>query len=212
MLRACLLLACWAGLAPLGNTAPVVTTALAVVEHALVRRAAAGPMMGGVNFPDPSIIKVDGVWYLFATRTRGNNINIQIATSPDFQTWRLVKNSDGKQKDALPALPAWVLSSSPNTWAPDVKRLSTHRFIMYYSATATADSAKHCVGAAVASSVTGPYRPVGTAALICPLAEGGAIDASGYEEHGRRYIVYKIDGNSLGSGGACNNDSTARHV
>jgi beta-xylosidase len=36
--------------------------------------------------------------------------------------------------------------------------------------------------------------------------EGGAIDASGFRDaDGKRYIVYKIDGNSLGLGGSCGN-------
>jgi len=76
---------------------------------------------------------------------------------------------------------------------------------MYYSATTTADTAKHCVGAARASNVQGPYVPVGDAALICPLSQGGAIDATGYKDGNQRYVVYKIDGNSLGHGGACDN-------
>lgn len=35
---------------------------------------------------------------------------------------------------------------------------------------------------------------------------GGAIDPSGFQDHdGKRYITYKIDGNSLGGGGQCGN-------
>ena len=64
-----------------------------------------------------------GVWYAFATRTPGSSIHIQVAKSTDYSTWSIVKNADGSQKDALPSLPAWVLASSPNTWAPDVNQL-----------------------------------------------------------------------------------------
>lgn len=42
--------------------------------------------------------------------------------------------------------------------------------------------------------------------MICPLSQGGAIDASGYDDNGQRYVVYKVDGNSIGHGGACGND------
>lgn len=86
-------------------------------------------------------------------------------------------------------------------------RQSDGSFVMYYSASTKADTAKHCVGAAKASSVTGPYTPIGSSALICPLSKGGAIDASGYNDNGKRYIIYKVDGNSIGHGGACGNDS-----
>ena len=85
-------------------------------------------------------------------------------------------------------------------------------FVMYYSATTTTDTSKHCVGAATASKVTGPYTPVGSSALICPLAQGGAIDAAGYYDNGNRYITYKVDGNSLGHGGACGNAGIAISV
>ncbi|KAK5741159.1 hypothetical protein LTR17_004099 [Elasticomyces elasticus] len=73
-------------------------------------------------------------------------------------------------------------------------------------AASSCNTAKHCVGAATAYSVTGPYTPVGSSALICPLAQGGAIDAAGFYDNGKRYIVYKVDGSSIGHGGACNND------
>ena len=83
---------------------------------------------------------------------------------------------------------------------------------MYYSATTTADTSKHCVGAATATMVTGPYTPVGNSALVCPLSQGGAIDASGYYDFatGKRYITYKIDGNAIGHGGACGNNGAQR--
>jgi beta-xylosidase len=56
------------------------------------------------------------------------------------------------------------------------------------------------VGAATSEKVEGPYTPVnnGTAALICPLEPGGAIDPEGFRDaDGKRYLLYKIDGNSL---------------
>ncbi|KAK5140391.1 hypothetical protein LTR32_006792 [Rachicladosporium monterosium] len=77
-------------------------------------------------------------------------------------------------------------------------------FVMYFSAATTSDPSKHCIGAASSSSITGPFTPIGSSALICPLSQGGAIDASGYYDNGRRYIAYKVDGNSMGAGGACN--------
>ncbi|KAK3638140.1 hypothetical protein LTR22_017952 [Elasticomyces elasticus] len=154
----------------------------------------------------PAVIQVGSTWYAFATRTIGGSTHIQVASSPDFNTWTLVRNSDGSQKDALPNLPAWVNAASSNTWAPDVVQLTDGSFVMYYAATTKSDTTKHCVGAATASSVTGPYTPVGSTALICPLAQGGAIDAAGFYDNGKRYIVYKVDGSSIGHGGPCNND------
>lgn len=110
---------------------------------------------------------------------------------------------------------------------------------MYFSATTLASAAHHCVGAATSRTVLGPYTPL-SAEIACPLALGGAIDASGFKnwankggswggndgwgwtagqphdswndsawscggEGGARYVVYKIDGNSIGHGGVCGN-------
>jgi beta-xylosidase len=78
---------------------------------------------------------------------------------------------------------------------------------MYYSAVAVAspDASKHCVGAATSSTILGPYTGMPDA-LFCPLSKGGAIDSSGFRDRdGKRYVVYKVDGNSIGHGGACGN-------
>lgn len=42
-------------------------------------------------------------------------MHIQVAESADFDTWSLVKNGDGSQKDALPDLPSWVDGGNSNT-------------------------------------------------------------------------------------------------
>lgn len=77
---------------------------------------------------------------------------------------------------------------------------------MYYSASTVQDTSKHCVGAAISKSVIGPYTPAGNDPLFCDLSIGGAIDAAGFrDDSGQRYVVYKVDGNSLGNGGACMN-------
>lgn len=93
---------------------------------------------------------------------------------------------------------------------------------MYYSAALTASAAHHCVGAAVSTNIEGPYSPM-TQPLICPdptaqgfnanavigsPGKGGAIDAAGFKDvDGKRYVLYKVDGNSVGSGGSCGNSN-----
>jgi hypothetical protein len=42
-------------------------------------------------------------------------VHIQVAESADFNTWSLVNNADGSQKDALPNLPSWVDGGNSNT-------------------------------------------------------------------------------------------------
>jgi beta-xylosidase len=95
------------------------------------------------------------------------------------------------------------------------------QFVMYYSASLRALPDKHCVGVAISSTPEGPFQPIGDVPLICPNPDargynanpiigspgvGGAIDASGFRDvDGKLYIVYKVDGNAVGSGGSCNN-------
>lgn len=77
---------------------------------------------------------------------------------------------------------------------------------MYYSAEVFGHTRFHCVGAATSSDILGPYKPLDTA-LACPLAEGGAIDPDGFFDNStnKYYVTYKVDGNSIGHGGNCNN-------
>lgn len=80
---------------------------------------------------------------------------------------------------------------------------------MYYSAIVSSNPNRHCIGVAIADSTNpaGPYIPTSTNnPLACPLEQGGAIDANSFQDSdGTRYILYKIDGNSVGHGGDCNN-------
>ncbi|KAK0880477.1 hypothetical protein LTR87_005756 [Friedmanniomyces endolithicus] len=172
-----------------------------IAALSLARRSVEG---GGLAYP--SVIQTsDGKWYAFATRTIGSAIHIQAAQSSDFETWTLVVNADGSQYDALPDVPAWVATGPSTTWAPDVVQVADGTFVMYYSALAASSPTHHCIGVATASNVLGPYTPVGGEAMFCPLDQGGAIDASDFVDNVQRYVVYKVDGNSIGHGGACNN-------
>lgn len=66
--------------------------------------------------------------------------------------------------------------------------------------------AKHCVAAATAPNPEGPFRPINTP-LFCDLGNGGAIDPDGFNDPAshRQFVIFKVDGNSVGSGGECSN-------
>ena len=76
---------------------------------------------------------------------------------------------------------------------------------MYYADEILGNPAHHCLGVATSKNVLGPYDPVDTP-FACPIDQGGAIDADGFQDvDGKRYVVYKVDGNSIGHGGECMN-------
>ncbi|THY21186.1 glycoside hydrolase family 43 protein [Aureobasidium pullulans] len=167
----------------------------------LQKRSESGPHIT-TDFPDPSILRVGSTWYAFAGQSLYDykSTHIQFATSTDFETWTLQPGND-----MLPDLPSWVDSSKNHIWAPDINHLDDGRFLLYFSAPTYDTNAPHCIGTAISDSVDGPYTPDETS-FACPADQGGAIDASGFRDaDGTRYVVYKIDANSLGHGGTCNN-------
>lgn len=78
---------------------------------------------------------------------------------------------------------------------------------MYYSGEAKAFVRHHCVGVAISEGrdPTGPYIPR-PHPLSCRLDQGGSIDPAGFhDQDGTMYVLFKVDGNSIGNGGSCNN-------
>ncbi|CAK1358101.1 hypothetical protein CB0940_07248 [Cercospora beticola] len=160
--------------------------------------------MNGVNFPDPAVIRTSSGWHLFSTNAKIDDkwVNVQRASTTDWKTF-----SFHRGVDALPTLPSWV-DRDPRVWAPDVVRLDDGTYLLYYTAAWKARPNIHCLSYATAKKITDPFVDNTTEPWICPYSEGGAIDIAGYTDEqftNRRYIVYKIDGNALGHGGACGN-------
>ncbi|KAL2817311.1 glycoside hydrolase family 43 protein [Aspergillus granulosus] len=150
------------------------------------------------DFPDPSFLQApDGSWYAFGTN--GNNRRVQVAVSSDFHSWTLT------DVEALPTLAPW--ETAIDHWAPDVIRRDDGRYVMYYSGEARSQVRHHCVGVAISVSTSplGPYIP-NDEPLSCRLDRGGSIDPAGFRDtDGSRYVLFKLDGNSIGNGGDCNN-------
>ena len=149
------------------------------------------------DFPDPSILEGEDGWYAFATAS--GNKQVQVARAPGpAGPWTYL------DLDLLPNPGAWT--TRQNTWAPDVRMVQDGTYVMYYSGQLASNTAHHCIGVATADSVTGPWTAADDP-WICDIAQGGSIDPSGFldEGTGRRYVVYKVDGNSVGRGGDCNN-------
>jgi len=136
----------------------------------------------------------------------------------------------GYDNGTSPAVP------KANVWAPSVTRRKSDQgdYIMYYAAArnrlAEQDldrndtlnpgrhefavlpnhPAPHCIGAATAPSILGPYTPL-PSPIACPIAQGGAIDAAAFTDHDATpYLLYKIDGNNIGPGGECGNTAHPR--
>lgn len=164
----------------------------------ILQRSTDGPVIS-TNFQDPAVLNVDGTFFAFSGPNGNPAINVNTASSTDFGTWSVSND------EALPDPGPWA-AAVPHVWSPDVVQLSNGRYVLYYAADTAQDGNKHCVGAATSGSPTGPFIAM-DAPLFCDLNAGGAIDPDGYRDPatGNQYVVYKVDGNSVGNGGACGN-------
>jgi beta-xylosidase len=195
-LHACLLASTAAALPVLTTRSPL--PALASEDSASFYGSIVGPVVAS-DFPDPAVLSHAGTSYAYSTSSGG--IHIPMATSTDNNTWSLLSGHD-----ALPVLAPWMTSKA--IWAPDVVLIDS-TFVMYFASATVATNGKyHCIGVATSSDPLGPFTP-SPEPLICPdgPSTGGAIDPDGFydDASGKRYVAYKIDGNALGNGGACNN-------
>jgi hypothetical protein len=142
------------------------------------------------DFPDPDVIQVNGTWYAYSTNNGRGHVPTASAPSPEGP-WTI-------RGDAMPGGPSAGWAQSGRTWAPDVHPNPDGSFTLTYTAWHKA-SGRQCIGVATASSPLGPFTPVGSQPLICPLNLGGAIDANTFVANdGTRYLLWKNDGNAIG--------------
>jgi beta-xylosidase len=139
------------------------------------------------DFPDPFVLRVNGVYHAYATNSVQDNV--QTLRSRDLVHWT-------RGHDAMPNLASWILRG--RTWAPEVQRLSNNKYVLYFTARSF-DLGAQCVGRAVATSPTGPFLRGGSKPLVCQQAQGGSIDPSPFRDStGTLYLLWKNDGNCCG--------------
>ncbi|TDD20074.1 glycoside hydrolase family 43 [Kribbella turkmenica] len=138
------------------------------------------------DFADPAVLRAAGCWWAFATN--GALGNVQVLRSDDLVRWTPVG-------DGLPNPGRWAVAG--RTWAPEVT-VHADQYVLYYTAR-VAGSDLQAIGRAVASQPQGPYHDHWTEPLIYQSDAGGSIDASPYtDSDGRRYLLWKNDGNAVG--------------
>lgn len=145
------------------------------------------------DFADPYLLAEPQALFIYATNTTTANVPVtRILVGDVF---------DGDYLgDALPTLPSWTAKGFQ--WAPSVWARPDGRFVLYYSTpappTGPSQPRKQCISRAVANAPQGPFTDDSSSPMICPLDQGGAIDPSPIVDHGRLYLLWKVDGNSEG--------------
>lgn len=142
------------------------------------RASYTNPALAG-DYPDPSVIRVGQDYWAAATSSEWAP-EFPILHSRDLVNWRVVGAVFQKR-------PAWSVG---NYWAPEISR-DRGRFYIYYAA--KKKDGPLCVAVASARRPQGPYTDHGP--LVCQ--EVGSIDGFPIrDENGRRYLLWKEDGNS----------------
>jgi beta-xylosidase len=146
------------------------------------------PVYAG-DFPDPSVLLINGTYWAYATGSAGRNL--QVMSSTDLHTWT-------SPVDPLPRLPGWA--SAGRTWAPGVLRHSG-TFIMYYTVHDSSLGVQ-CISVATSTTANGPFTDTSHAPLLCQTRKGGSIDPNPYLDTatGKLYMLWKSDDNSFGAG------------
>src|ERR1700761_2387524 len=121
------------------TVAPLLGALLALLASVSFLGAAAAPPAGATNwapvhdtdFPDPSILPWNGMYYAFATQNfaaPNETLNIQGATSLNGINW-----TPWTANAVLPQVGPWAKAG--NVWAPSVVRDNADNdFVMYYTA------------------------------------------------------------------------------
>jgi beta-xylosidase len=136
------------------------------------------------NCADPGVIRVataNGVEFYAACTGNG----FPLYKSSDLVHWTSIGHIfSAKTK------PAW---GSGNWWAPEIHHIGTG-YVAYFVALSSARK-RMCIGAATASSPSGPFKDLGHP-LVCD-SHFGLIDPDVYTDgDGHHWLYYKIDGNA----------------
>ncbi|AGB41661.1 beta-xylosidase [Halobacteroides halobius DSM 5150] len=109
-----------------------------------------------VSVHDPSVIKVNGKYYIFGS-------HLGVAKSEDLINWQQVGNGWSKDNPIIPnpevelkeAL-EWPNPDAETTWAKDVIKLND-KYYLYFS-TAHWESARSAIALATSNNIEGPYK------------------------------------------------------
>jgi xylan 1,4-beta-xylosidase len=157
----------------------VASVALAASAPAQGRASYSNPVEAG-DYPDPSVIRVGRDYWASATTSEWGP-EFPILHSRDLVNWQVVGAVFQRRPD-------WATGSF---WAPEISQ-DRGRFFVYY--VARRKGGPLCAAVATAARPQGPYTDHGP--LVCQ--EVGSIDPFPVtDEQGRRYLLWKEDGNSV---------------
>ncbi|WP_081259543.1 family 43 glycosylhydrolase [Burkholderia territorii] len=147
-----------------------------VTIHCVAQTSVTNPVYKA-DFPDPSIIYVDGYYYAYAT---GGGI----LKSSDLANWSYVGNFINTSQGGW----SWGTPGA-GAWAPDIQKIGG-KYLLYYALSTWGDP-NPGIGVAVASSPSGPWVDHGKLFTSDEIKVNNSIDPSVFaSSDGRVYMVF----------------------
>jgi beta-xylosidase len=166
-----------------------------------------GPERANGNFPDPSVIVVDGTAYAYGSPTGG--AYLPVMTSTDMVSWtaRPAYRLPGRDRndpffnDAFPNPATWSPDRgsgnlSKEVWAPGVAKVGA-RYVAFYAARVRLDRDRFCISVATSDSPIGPFDDNSAGPLVCDVQgdPNGSIDPQPLvDADGTAYLIWKSEG------------------
>lgn len=129
------------------------------------------------NLPDPSVIKVDSLWYAFASEN-GENV-IPALMSKNLVDWTEIDPVFTEE-----TRPSFI--SGATVESPDVAYVGG-QYVLYYSLVSAKATG---IGAATSSVPFGPWTDQGELATSTSLGLGGVSNPSFISDGGENYLVF----------------------
>lgn len=132
-----------------------------------------------MSLPDPTLIKVDDVFYLYATE---DTRNTPIMCSTNLVTWKQCGTvfNDATRPKFVPG---------GGIWAPDINKIG-NVYVLYYSMSVWGGVWTCGIGTAVAESPLGPWSDRGKMFDSTEIGVCCSIDPFYIEEDGRKYLFW----------------------
>jgi Glycosyl hydrolases family 43 len=142
-------------------------------------------ILTGPDVTDPFMLQWHGSYYIY-TSEGTSTFNVPVRVGPKPGQW-------GPPIDALPHLPSWA--GGGLTWAPDVHQVAGGWALYFSALLRNVHPQTHCIGAAYASSPTGPFVP-SDHTLVCQLDHRGSIDPRVFVDGTHLVLLWKSEDNA----------------
>lgn len=137
---------------------------------------------------DPYIVRDGDRYYAFATGS-----TVRRRSSKDLVTWTAVNT-------ALDTAP-WKKAAS-GFWAPAVYQAKSGKWILYYASEIKGTTTQHCIGRAVANTVSGTFVDNDAEPFLCRASRWSIDPSVFHDKDGKDYLLWRQDTADMPSGNA----------